>query len=69
MRNRSLVRMFRAFLRTLEGEFPGEDVKEEVLILTGEPIWVNIEGEARRIERAKEIRIRKTGEKVRVIAV
>ena len=71
MRNQSLLRMFEAFLDAVEGEMPGEEVEEEVLRFEEKTkgIWINLEGEARRLEGVSEIKVRKTGEKIRVIAV
>ncbi|MBR3256875.1 acylglycerol kinase family protein [Candidatus Saccharibacteria bacterium] len=69
MRNRSLFRMVRAFIKSAEeGELPGTETEGDT-ILFREPskIFVHAEGEAEVFYNVSEVRVRKTGEKFRVI--
>ncbi|MBQ6130629.1 hypothetical protein IJI72_03025 [Candidatus Saccharibacteria bacterium] len=69
MKNRKLWRLLKVFVETVEGEMPGEDIEEEVIeFMKGEgEVWVNFDGEARKLKGVTEVRVRKTGEGLRVI--
>ena len=68
MRNRSLFRMVGKFLKSLEGELPGRDVKEEKLeFLKPATVFLHTEGEGVKLEGVKEVLVKKTGESLRVI--
>lgn len=68
MRNRSFFRLVREFLRMMEGEEFGEETEGDRLeFFRPAEVWANFEGEGEKLSGVREIEVRKTGEKVRVV--
>ena len=68
MRNRSFFRMFGKFVAAMEGELPGKATREDKLkFKKPAELYLHVEGEAWKLEKIKEIAVKKNGESLRII--
>ncbi|MBR5389372.1 hypothetical protein IK146_02325 [Candidatus Saccharibacteria bacterium] len=68
MRNRSIVRMFRKFVKALEGELPGKESRRDVLTFDKPSgVFVCAEGDGYKLDDVSKIEIKKSDKSLRVI--
>ena len=68
MRNRSILRMFRKFIRALEGELPGGESMGDVLVFDKpSDVFVCAEGDGHKLNGVTKIEVLKNGRSLRVI--